>query len=112
MTAHKDVVVALLGGSGGLAGLGLVFLGIIIATVQSFDGATPRTVKDRYRRVGLAILIAFGLGMVCVSTATIWLPLSCENRALYVITVAAFFLQIAALAYGTVWTVRRVLWEA
>ena len=38
MTAHQAVIVTVLGAAAGLAGLVLVFLGIVVTTYQSFPG--------------------------------------------------------------------------
>jgi hypothetical protein len=48
------VMIALLGGAAGVAGLTLVFLGIVISAVQLFAATTPRKILDRYRRIAWA----------------------------------------------------------
>lgn len=110
VVGHKDVVLALLGVSAGLVGLVLVFLGFLIAAFQSFDATTPKTVLDRYRRAGVAVLVAFGIGVLCVVAATAWLVDLGNNRFLYLATVWLFAAQIAAVLGATVWTVRRLMW--
>lgn len=107
---HKDVVLALLGVAAGFAGLTLVFLGLVISTYQSFDGPTPAPVLNRYRRIAVAILIAFGIGIGCVSTATLWLMGSGDNGFLYDATIGLFGAQVVALVIASGLTAFRLLW--
>ena len=60
----KDVIVAILGASVGLAGLLLVFVGFVYARAESFE--TRR--GDRYRFVA-----KIGLLPVCLSLGAAWL---------------------------------------
>ena len=66
------MVLALLGTSAGLAGLSLVFLGLVVTTYQSFDGATPAPVLERYRRVVAFVLAVFVVGAVSVLLQVAW----------------------------------------
>jgi hypothetical protein len=66
----KDVVLAILGSAAGLAGFVLVFLGIIIASYQSYPGEVPVAVVRPYRIAGTALLAAFGLGLVTVAVTS------------------------------------------
>jgi uncharacterized membrane protein len=54
MVEHKEVVLAFLGASAALAGLLLVFFGLVITTFQGFDSTTPNTVLTPYRRAAAA----------------------------------------------------------
>src|SRR5438552_1314995 len=60
----KDVVIAILGASAALGGFVLVFLGIIIASYQSYSGGVPDQVVQPYRTTGSALLGTFGLSLV------------------------------------------------
>lgn len=108
---HKDVVLALLGVSAGLAGLILVFLGLVISTYQSFPPPTPAPVLNRYRRIAAMVLGAFGLGIACVVVAAMWLIRLGNSEGLYAATVALFFAQIAALLIATGSTAYRLVWS-
>jgi hypothetical protein len=108
---HKDVVVALLGVSAGLAGLVLVFLGLVITTFRSFQAPTPAAVLDPFRRATGMVLAAFAIGIACVVVASIWLVRLGENQGLYVATVVLFGAQIAALLVATGSTVFRLVWK-
>ena len=111
MVEHRDVVLAVVGASAGLSGLVLVFLGLVMAAYGGLAGDTPKSVKRPLRRTGWAIMLAFGVGMACVATATCWLIGLQENRPLYVSTVALFFVQLSALVAAALWTMRELLWD-
>src|SRR4051794_23334846 len=101
MVQHKDVVLALLGASAGLAGLALVFLGLVVANLQSFAGGTRNAILDRYGRPAVAVLFASALGLVVVAMSVSWLVLLHDNHALYVSVVGLFFLELASLVIAT-----------
>lgn len=107
---HKDVVLALLGVSSGLAGLVLVFLGLILNTLASFAGDTPESVLVPYRRAVVATLLSFGVGIACVVLAFAWLVELSDNHSLYILTVTLFGIQVAALLGTTLWTAARLVW--
>ncbi len=69
MIEPKDVVIAILGSSAGLGGFVLVFLGVIIASYQSFQGAVPAAgPADAY---GLTVGL-FVVQLVAVFAAAAW----------------------------------------
>jgi uncharacterized membrane protein len=110
LIVEKDVVLAILGASAALAGFVLVFLGIIIASYQSFSGAVPEQVVEPYRRLGGTLLGAFGL---CLSTALVclvWLVDGGPNEA-YGVTVGLFVLELVAVFGAALWATRMVLWQ-
>jgi hypothetical protein len=108
---HKDVVLALLGASAGLAGLVLVFLGLVVSAYGGLSGDTPAAVKRPLRGVGRFLLVDFALGLVCVALATVWLVELTAGMALYAATLVLFVAQLAGLAGSTVWTVKKLLWD-
>ncbi len=108
---HKDVVLGLLGASAALAGLVLVFLGLVVGAYGGLAGDTPRSVKAPLRRVGGMILLPFGLGITCMAAAVAWLLLSGRGSGLYVVIVTLFLLQLTALAGTSVWALRALLWD-
>jgi hypothetical protein len=93
---QKDVVVALLGAAASLGGLVLVFLGVTVTTVQSYDAQTPRAVLTRFRILVWFVVGVFLLSMVTVVLATLWLLLKTDS--VYWWTVWSFFVQVFALA--------------
>jgi hypothetical protein len=108
---HKDVVLAILPASAALAGLVLVFLGLVASATASFPGGTKKEIVARARRPVWAVLVSFGLGLGCAGVATWWLLLlHHDNHSLYLATVWLFFAQLGSLAVATGWAVLRSLW--
>lgn len=109
--AKVDVVLALLGVSGALAGFTLVLLGLLVTTLQSFEGATPKAVLDRYRHVAEVVGLAFGVGLLATALGCVWLILGGDNRILYVTALSASSVQLGSLAVASVSVIRRLVWE-
>jgi hypothetical protein len=109
VTTHQQVIVAVLGAAAGLAGLVLVFLGIVVSTYQSFPGDTPGGVVSGFRRAALLTLGTFVLGIACVALATGWL-LTRDNAFLYAAALAVFCVQLLMLLVAAGAVTRRVLW--
>lgn len=107
---HKDIELALLGASAGLAGLVLVFLGLVASATSSFPPGTKPDIMRRARRPVWAILGSFALGIACVAAATAWLVFPDHNGGLYQITVVLFVAQLVSLVAATAWAVRRSMW--
>jgi hypothetical protein len=102
----KDVMLALLGASVGLAGLLLVVAGFVFAQAGSFP---PETTDDetieRYERAGKVGLIPFGLSLVEAGLCLTWLLRS--SSSLYTVGVVGFFLLLVLTAlYGFVLLLR------
>jgi hypothetical protein len=106
----KDVVIAILGASAALAGFVLVFLGIIIASYQSYPGGVPERVVRPYRVAGAALLAAFGWGLATVAVSLLWL-IGGGPSALYGWTIALFAVLLAGVFAAAVWATRMVLWQ-
>jgi hypothetical protein len=102
----KDVMLALLGASVGLAGLLLAVSGFVFAQAGSFP---PETTDDetieRYQRAGKIGLVPFGLSLAEAGLCLAWLLHS--SAVLYHLGVAGFFLLlILTAAYGFVLLLR------
>ena len=102
----KDVMLALLGASVGLAGLLLAVSGFVFAQAGSFP---PETTDDetieRYERAGKIGLVPFGLSLAEAGLCLAWLLHSSSD--LYIAGVAGFFLLlILTAAYGFVLLLR------
>jgi hypothetical protein len=106
----RDVVLALLGASAALAGFLLVFLGIIIASYQSYGGAVPAQVVQPYRTTGAALFGTFGFSLVTVAVCLAWLVLGGPG-SLYGWTVGLFAVQLAASFLAAGRATRMVLWR-
>ena len=110
MIDPKDVVLAILGASGALAGFVLVFLGVIIASYESYAGNVPEQVVQPYRTSGTALLGAFALGLVTVAICLLWL-INGGLPALYDWAIGLFAVQLVAVFVAALWTARMVLWR-
>ena len=108
--AHKDVIITVLGAAGALAGLVLVFLGIVVTTFQSYPGDIDNDIRKGFRQDSVLTLIPFVLGITCVCLSAVWLLLSTNNEAVYVAAVVVFFAQLASLLLAAGLVTRRVLW--
>jgi O-antigen ligase len=96
--SHTDVVVTTTGASAALAGLILVFLGVLIAAYQPLVGAqTPDKILRRFKSATVWALVVFGLSLVSVVLDATWL-ITRGGHCFYVATVVLFFVQLAALA--------------
>jgi hypothetical protein len=71
--AHKDVIIAMLGASAGLAGLILVFVGLLVSGYQSYPADTPKKVKDSARDAIWPALGVFAFGIVSTFIGALWL---------------------------------------
>jgi hypothetical protein len=107
--SDRDVITAVFGASSALAGLLLVFLGIVVSTFQSYSAAVPAAATAPYRRAGRVIVAAFLLGLAATASALTWLL--APSGALYDAAVALFSVQLGALAVAAVGVARIVLWR-
>lgn len=110
MIEPKDVVLAILGASAALAGFELVFLGIIIASYESYSGTVPEEVVQPYRTTGSALLGTFGLSLVTVALCLLWLINGGVPR-LYGWAIGLFAVQLVAVFGSAAWATRMVLWR-
>ena len=109
MPSDLDVVRAVFGAATALAGLLLVFLGIVVSAFQSYSAAVPAAATAPYRRAGRAILLAFLLGLAAAALSLVWL-LS-PGGALFSAAVVLFFAQLATVAVTAIGVARLVLWR-
>lgn len=106
--AHKDVVIAVLGASAALAGLILVFLGLVISGYQSYPADTPKTVKASAREAAWPVLKVFALGIFTTAVAGIWLAIP-GGDIFYWVCLAAFGADLLAIVVVAVCTSKRLL---
>jgi hypothetical protein len=110
MVEPKDVVIAILGASAALGGFVLVFLGIVITSYQSYEGAVADQVIRPYRTSGSALLGAFGICLITVAVSLIWL-INGGSIGLYDLAIALFALELIAVFGTALWSTRMVLWR-
>jgi hypothetical protein len=98
----KDIALALLAGSIGLAGLLLVVSGLVLSQVNSLPAdTTPDALLKRYRVAAKLGLIPFGLALIDAALCLLWLLHS--SACLYKSAVDLFFLLLIITAiYGFV----------
>jgi hypothetical protein len=106
----KDVVLAILGSSAAIGGFVLVFLGVIIASYQSYSGAVPEDVVAPYRTAGAVILATFALSLVTAAVCLAWLVGGGPQSA-YAATIVMFVAQLVAVFAAATWVTRMVLWR-
>ena len=104
------MVVSILGASAALAGFVLVFLGIIIASYQSYSGGVPEQVVEPYRATGGILLAAFALCLVAVLVCLGWLVGGGPGEV-YGTTVGLFVAEVVAVFAAAFWATRMVLWK-
>ncbi len=110
MIEPKDVVLTILGASAALAGFVLVFLGIMIASYQSYAGGVPDQVIRPYRITGGVLFATFGLSLLTVALCLVWLALG-GPAAMYGWTVGLFVILLVAVFLAAGWATRMVLWR-
>jgi hypothetical protein len=94
----KDVVLAILGASAGVAGLVLVFVGILVTAIAGYPGGTSQVTLRPFREGAWAAVGVFGLSLLTTALSLVWLALT-DARSLYVATICMFLgLLIALLA--------------
>jgi hypothetical protein len=101
--AQKDVVLSILGASAGLAGLILVFLGMVISGYQSYPADTPKKVKERAQDAVWPVVWVFGFGILTTAIAALWLVIPGGDLFYWacVVVFMADLLSIVALAVKT-----------
>jgi hypothetical protein len=105
----KDVVLAIMTASAAIAGLVLVFFGLVVAAYADHEPTDQSRVVWKYRRVGIFLLSDFAVGIVCMAAATVWFLTS--DRDYYGLSIGAFILQLILLALGTGVTAWEMLWR-
>jgi hypothetical protein len=110
VVGRQVVVPTLVGASAGLAGLTLVFLGLIMSTYRAFGPETPARVLERYRRPALAVLGTFAGCLATVILGASWM-LTQDNDVLYVLCIVLFFAELVLLCASAAYVMRRVMWR-
>ena len=88
----------------------LVFLGVIIASYESYQGAVPHEVVAPYRTAGGMLLGAFALSLVSVALCLFWLA-GGGPADTYGVPIALFVIQLVAVFAAASWVTRMILWR-
>lgn len=105
---RNEAVIAAGGAASALAGLILVFLGVVIAGYQAYPGDTPRRLLKPYRKATGAILAVFALSLASAAMSLTWLATGGGGGPLYDTVLGTFFAVLAAsfaVAVGTTYLV-------
>lgn len=103
----KDVVIALLGASVGLAGLLLLFSGFVFTEAASFPAEIPDEITRKYRRVGKFGLLPFLLSLVVAALCVFWFAFPTDS--LYCATVFLFLMLLLMTLLFGFWVLLRYL---
>jgi hypothetical protein len=96
----KDVIIGILGSSGALAGLLLVFSGFVFSQAASFPDTTPDAVIKKYTKAGRLALCPFICSLLTTLLALSWLldPTIC----IFWLCVGLFAVLVVGIGiYGT-----------
>jgi hypothetical protein len=85
----KDVMISVFGASAGVAGLVLVFVGLLITTIGTYPGGTSKAALRPYRVGAWAATGVFGASLATVALSLAWLALN-DSHWLYVSALVAF----------------------
>ena len=110
MIAHKDVVIAVVGASAALAGLVLVFAGVLVTSYQSLvgrPGITDATL-ERFKSAAWLSVAVFGVALLDLFLGVLWLDQS-GGHSLYRFLVNLFYVELACLAITAGYATWRVL---
>jgi hypothetical protein len=105
----RDLVAAITAGAAAVGGFELVFLGIVIATYQSFGGDVKRRILSRYVWSARGLVSGFLLSLATVALAVIWLLYGGGAGALYVSTVALFLFSLVVTSIASTFVTFGVL---
>jgi hypothetical protein len=106
---RNEAVIAAAGASAALAGLILVFLGVVIAGYQAYPGGTPKRLLKPYRRIAVAILAVFALSLACAGLSLAWLVTGGGGGPLYPAVFGTFFASLIAIFVVAVETTYRTI---
>jgi hypothetical protein len=105
MVEPKDVVVGILGASGALAGLLLVFGGFIFSQAASFPSSTDDQIIRKYTKAGRLAIFPFWGFLITTLLSIAWLLH--QSTCVYVACVSLFvILVIGTGIYGTLMSYR------
>jgi hypothetical protein len=85
----QDVMISVFGASAGVAGLVLVFVGLLITTIGTYPGGTSKVALRPYRVGAWAATAVFGASLASVALSLAWLALS-DTHWLYVSSLVVF----------------------
>lgn len=106
--SHKDVITAIVGASAALAGLTLVFLGLVVSAYQSLPGDVVTSVRRNLKSIAWPIFIVFTVGAVAIALGIVWLAVA-GGTLVYAIALGLFGVELAGMVGVALMTIRRLL---
>ena len=100
MTNEGEVVGAALGASTALAGLTLVFLGVVIGRYDEALPGASRRVRGRFAGPTAGLFITFCVGLATAATSFGWLAADGGHRW-YIAVLVLFSVQLGATAIAS-----------
>jgi hypothetical protein len=104
----SEVMLSVFGASAGLAGLVLVFVGLLITRIGTYPGGTSKAALRPYRVAAWSATGVFGVSLATVAVSLLWLTVTASHW-LYVSTLVLFaalvgmlFVLAAAITKATV----------
>ncbi|PZS05663.1 MAG: hypothetical protein DLM56_02470 [Pseudonocardiales bacterium] len=110
MVGHTTVVTSLVGVSAGIAGLTLVFLGLVVTGVRSIQPGTSRDVLRPLRISAGLVVASFAGGIVDTVLGVSWLLAGGDPRVLYLLVAVVFFVQLALLCLAVGRVLSQIVW--
>lgn len=105
------MVLAVLGGASGVGALVLVFLGFLVATLNSYESGTSSSVTRSLKIVGTGVTAAFFCGALSVGMCLWWL-VGGQPQGPYGLSVGLFVAELVLLLVAAGWVLVALIWMA
>jgi hypothetical protein len=102
VVSHKDVILATLGAASAIGGLLLVFLGLLISTVETYENGLAAGVLRKFKIVGAVVTVAFLASVLTIGLSVLWLT-NGQNLGIYRWVLFLFVVQLAASVVTAGW---------
>src|SRR4051812_33873660 len=96
LPTQQDVVTAVVGASAALAGMTLVFLGLIVTAFRALPGDTVQAVRARYRTLVWPIFGVFAVEAATIALGVMWLALA-GGDLVYAFALVFFWIELAGM---------------
>jgi hypothetical protein len=105
---NRDVVLAIVGASAALAGLVLVFLGILVTSYQALLGRVSERTLGRFRVATWLSFALFAFALLTLGMGVVWLDAG-GGDTFYMVVIAFFFAELISLSLAALYVTWRVL---
>lgn len=111
MVEHKDVVLGILGAASAIGALLLVFLGLLVGSLQSYPAGTAKVVLRPYKISATGISAAFLCSILSIGFSIWWL-VGNQPTGSYGWAVGLFIAQLVLLITAAAWVMVQLVWKA